>query len=491
MKCLISSGISVVIASLVFSQGAVAQDASQLFSANCAGCHGEGLAGGRGPSLFAEHLLAEHSDDELRGIVAVGIEAGGMPSFKDVLSGGQIALIVSYLRNRSGELKNEPVFVPNPDKQILRTRKQSVRIDMVAGGLDTPWGEAFLPDGRLLVTERSGHIRIIDHGKLLPDPVKGTPIPWVRQDGGYFDVAVHPDYRRNGWVYLSYSEVVPGYAGPVAETPTTAPPPSMTRIVRGRINSQGEWVDQQDIWKADPGFYTAINIHYGSRFLFDGKGHLFFSIGERGDMTNAQKLSTPLGKIHRINDDGSVPSDNPFVGQSGAVPTIWSYGHRNPEGLAFDPRTGLMWESEHGPTGGDEINIIEKGHDYGWGVATMGLQPGITQQHASGMDDPVTYYSPAIAPSGIEFYKGGRYPGWKNNLFLAALVGQKLLRYETAGRKIASEEVLFQQFGRTRSVITGPDGLLYVLVMNPTGRNTGMDLSAAVSGMVVRLMPVK
>ena len=491
MKCLISSGISVVIASLVFSQGAVAQDASQLFSANCAGCHGEGLAGGRGPSLFAEHLLAEHSDDELRGIVAAGIEAGGMPPFKDVLNGGQIAQIVSYLRNHSGELKNEPVFVPNPDKQILHTRKQSVRVDVVASGLDTPWGEAFLPDGRMLVTERSGHIRIIDHGKLLPDPVKGTPVPWVRQDGGYFDIAVHPDYRRNGWIYLSYSEVVPGYAGPVAEAPTTAPPPSMTRIVRGRINSQGEWVDQQDIWKADPGFYTAINIHYGSRFLFDGKGHLFFSIGERGDMTNAQKLSTPLGKIHRINDDGSVPSDNPFVARAGAVPTIWSYGHRNPEGLAFDPRTGLMWESEHGPTGGDEINIIEKGHDYGWGVATMGLQPGITQQHASGMDDPVTYYSPAIAPSGIEFYKGGRYPGWKNNLFLAALVGQKLLRYETAGRKIASEETLFQQFGRTRSVITGPDGLLYVLVMNPTGRNTGMDLSAAVSGMVVRLTPVK
>jgi glucose/arabinose dehydrogenase len=208
-------------------------------------------------------------------------------------------------------------------------------------------------------------------------------------------------------------------------------------------------------------------------------------------MTNAQKLSTPLGKIHRINDDGSVPADNPFIATPGAIPTIWSYGHRNPEGFAVDPATGLMWESEHGPTGGDEINIIEKGHNYGWGVVSMGLQPGITHQHEPGMDDPVTYYSPAIAPSGIAFDKGRRYPGWKGNLFLAALVGQKLIRYEIKGRKIASEETIFQQFGRTRAVIAGPDGLLYILVMNPTGRNTGVDLSAAVSGMVIRLVPVK
>jgi glucose/arabinose dehydrogenase len=489
MKRLVFSGMLFAGASLALPTDAAAQEAPQLFSANCAGCHGEGLAGGRGPSLFAQSLLAEHSDGELRRIIGTGIEANGMPSFKDVLKEDQIAQIVSYLRNRGGELQNQPVFVPNPDGQILRTRKQTVRIDVVAAGLETPWGEAFLPDGRLLVTERSGHIRIIDHDKLLRDPVKNTPVPWVRQDGGYFDIAVHPNYRKNGWIYLSYSEIAPGYSGPVDDATTI--PPTMTRIVRGRLNSRNEWVDQRDIWKANPGFYTAINIHYGSRFLFDGKGHLFFSVGERGDMTNAQKLSTPLGKTHRINDDGSIPADNPFVGRADAVPTIWSYGHRNPEGFAVDPATGLMWESEHGPAGGDEINIIEKGHDYGWGVATMGLQPGITQQHAPDMDDPIAYYSPAIAPSGIAFYKGNRYAGWKNNLFLAALVGQKLLRYEIAGRKITSEETLFQQFGRTRAVIMGPDGLLYVLVMNPTGRNTGVDLSASVSGMVVRLTPVK
>jgi glucose/arabinose dehydrogenase len=471
--------------------GAADLDAPHLFSANCAGCHGEGLGGGRGPSLFVERLLSTRTDDALRHTITEGIEAGGMPSFNDVLNAAQISQIVAYLRNRSGELKNIPEYIPDPDNQIIRGQKQAVKIEVVASGLDTPWGEAFLPDGRMLVTERGGHIRIIDHGKLLQQPVTGTPVPWVRQDGGFFDVAIHPDYKRNGWIYLSYSEILPGYSGPIPDATSTAPsPPTMTRIVRGRINGRNEWVDQQDIWKADPSFYTSSNIHYGSRFLFDGKGHLFFTIGERGDMSNAQKLSTPLGKIHRINDDGAVPPDNPFAGRPGAVPTIWSYGHRNSEGLSFDPMTGLLWESEHGPTGGDEINIIEKGHNYGWGVVTMGLQPGITHQHEPGMDDPITYYSPAIAPSGIGFYRGNRYPGWKNDLFAAALVGQKLIRYEIQDRKIAAQETIFQQFGRTRAVITGPDGLLYVLVMNPTGRDTGVEMSAAVSGMVIKLVPV-
>jgi len=286
--------------------------------------------------------------------------------------------------------------------------------------------------------------------------------------------------------------VVPGYTGtlppPGPLKPGASLPPSMTRIVRGRINANGEWVDQQDIFKAPDALYTPSVIHYGSRFLFDGKGHLFFSLGERGDMTNAQRLDNPLGKIHRVNEDGSIPADNPFVHTPGAIASIWTYGNRNPEGLSYDPRTGILWESEHGPTGGDEINILEKGHNYGWGVVSMGLQPGITLQHKDGMDDPITYYSPSIGPSGIVFNTGNKYPDWKNNLFLAALVGQKLFRYEISGRKITHQEILWDQFGRTREVIMGPDGLLYIIVQNSTGAN----MSTAVSspGMVVRLVPV-
>jgi glucose/arabinose dehydrogenase len=475
---------------------------AQLFAARCAGCHGADLSGGRAHSLFAADFLAAHSDAELHDTIANGIASADMPAFKGQIDDETIGKLLTYIRLQSGTLKAVAPFVPNPDGQILKTQKQTVKIEVVATGLDTPWGEAFLPDGRLLVTERSGHIRIIDKdGKLLPDPVKGTPVPWVRQDGGYFDIAVHPDYKNNGWIYLSYSEIVPGYDGPPPPAPdaprpargTPAPPlpPSMTRIIRGRINANNEWVDQQDIVHAPAPIYTSTIIHYGSRFLFDGKGHLFWTMGERGEMTNAQNLSVPLGKIHRINDDGTVPTDNPFVQLAGQDPTIWSYGHRNPQGLSIDPRSGLLWETEHGPTGGDEVNIIDKGKDYGWGVVTMGSQPGITKQHAPDMVDPIAYYTPSIGPSGMVFNTGNRYPGWKYNLFVAALIGQKLIRLEVKDRKIVAQETIFDQFGRTRDAIMGPDGLLYLLVQNPTGRGTAVPvMSAASPGIVMRLVPV-
>jgi glucose/arabinose dehydrogenase len=472
--------------------------AQQTYEKTCQGCHGTDLAGGRGPSLFSETLLNENSDAQLHDIIVNGTQ-NGMPSFKGQLDDATIYSVLAYLRIRSGTMSQLPAFVPDPQNVTLKTQKQTVKLEVVASGIDTPWGETFLPYGRMLVTERSGHIRIIDKsGHLLPDPVKNTPTPWVRQDGGFFDIAISPDYKRDGWIYLSYSEVMPGYTGalppanaarPAAGAPPIPNPPSMTRIVRAHLNARDEWVDQQDIFKADNSFYTTTVIHYGSRFLFDGKGHLFFSLGERGDQTNAQRLDTPLGKIHRVNLDGSIPADNPFVGTPGAVKSIWTYGHRNPEGLSFNPVTGDLWESEHGPTGGDEINIIQKGHNYGWGVVSMGLQPGIDHQHEPGMDDPVRYFTPSIGPSGITFLKGNKYPGWKNNLFLSALVGMRLYRFETSGQTVSHDEVIWDQFGRTRDVIEGPDGLLYVLIQNPTGRGTNVGMAAATPGAVVRLVP--
>jgi glucose/arabinose dehydrogenase len=263
----------------------------------------------------------------------------------------------------------------------------------------------------------------------------------------------------------------------------------MTVFIRGRINARNEWVDTQEIFRAPYSLYTPSGSHYGTRMVFDKQGFLYFSIGERGQQTNAQNLSIPLGKIHRVKDDGSIPADNPFVNTPGAIKTLWTIGNRNAEGLSYDPRTGLLWESEHGPTGGDEINVIVKGHNYGWGVASMGVQPGITKQHAEGMDDPVAYYTPTQAPSGINFYSGTKYPGWKNSLFVSMLAGQNLRRLEVKDGKVLSQEVIFNQFGRTRHVITGPDGLLYILIQNPTGGNTGVSLSATTPGMVIRLVP--
>ncbi len=422
----------------------------------------------------------------------------------------------------------KPELVPDPANQIVKSEKQTFKIEVVATGLETPWALAFLPDGRLLVTERPGRLRIIDRGKLLPDGVKGLPKVWEKQDGGMFDVEVHPQYSKNGWIYLSYSETLPGYTPPPPSaapppvpsapaapappaagagapgqppTPPTPPPagqgvgrgrggppdpPSMTVIMRGRINKNNEWIDQQILFRAPPEVYSSTNAHYGSRFIFDKQNHLFFSIGEKQQIADAQDLSKPTGKIHRVNDDGSVPEDNPFVNRPGAVPSIWSYGHRNPQGLAWDPVRGKLWESEHGPQGGDEINVIEPGHNYGWGVITNGMQPGITKRTEAGMESPIVYFTPSIAPSGIAFYSGSRYPGWKNNLFVSALAGQQLRRLEISGTTVTHQEVVFNQFGRVHDVIVGPDGYLYTTLQLP-----GRVLSASTPGMVIRLIPVK
>ena len=480
--------------------------AAQLFNEVCAGCHGATPAAGpRAASLLADTWLHGSDDESIARNIRDGFLEKGMPPFKDTMTDQQIWQVVAYLRTQTANLKDKPVYVPDPDGQVITSEKQTFRMEIIARNLETPWGLAFLPDGRLLITERPGRLRIVQDGKLLPEPVKGTPKVWEKQDGGLLDVEVHPDYARNGWVYLSYSETLPGYVAPppppppAADAPPPPPPPagagrgrggppdppSMTVIVRGKINKANEWVEQQLLFRAPDALYNSSNAHYGSRFIFDKTHHLFFSLGEKQQVLDAQDLSKPTGKIHRIHDDGTVPKDNPFVNRAGALPTIWSYGHRNPQGLAWDPVTGKLWESEHGPTGGDEINIIEPGHNYGWGVATRGTQNGITKRSEAGMDDPIVYYTPTIAPSGIAFYTGDKYPAWKNNLFVSALAGQQLRRLEIDGVKVVRQEPVFNQFGRVHDVVAGPDGLLYVTLQLP-----GQSLSQSTPGMVGRLVPV-
>lgn len=376
----------------------------------------------------------------------------------------------------------------DPANRIVKSEKQTFRIEVVATGLETPWGLAFLPDGRLLVTERPGRLRIIENGRLRPEPVAGTPKVWERQDAGMLDVAVHPQYSSNGWIYLAYTEVVPGYVAPPPAATRPPSPPSMTVVIRGKIDKEGRWVEEHVLYRAPPELYTSNGSHYGARFLFDRAGHLFYTLGERGNLANAQNLSSPLGKIHRVNDDGSIPKDNPFVSTPNAVASIWSYGHRNPQGLALDA-SGQLWASEHGPNGGDEINIVEKGKNYGWAVITMGVEKGITQRSHPGMEQPIVSYTPTLAPSGMIFYTGSRYPGWKDNLFVAALAGQQLRRLEIRGREVVHQEAVFQQLGRVRAVTTGPDGLIYALLQSPTGAGTGLGLAASTPGMVIRLVP--
>jgi glucose/arabinose dehydrogenase/mono/diheme cytochrome c family protein len=479
-----------------------ANPAAAWYSKHCASCHGTDLSGGRAPSLFNEAWLATMTDTRLTASIRDGLANTGMPAFGPVLNDDLIWQLVQYIRLQSGVLKTRSTFVADPSGVVLKTQKETVRLEVVADGLNTPWGLAFLPDGRLLVTERTvngGTLRIVDKGAVSV-PVAGTPKVHVQQDAGMFDVEVHPKYAENGWIYLSYAELLPGDTPPPPASPADPPAggrvgpvaPSMTTIVRGRINARHEWIEQQVIFRAPANLYTPDGTHFGSRFIFDREGHLFFSIGERGVMQHAQDLSNPIGKIHRVNDDGSVPKDNPFVSTPGAVPTIWSHGHRNPQGLSWDPRSGRLWESEHGPTAGDEINIIERGRNYGWGVATRGRQPGITKVSEPGMVDPVVYYIPTFAPSGMSFYSGDRYPGWKDtSLFVGGLAGQALRRLEIDGDKVTGQEVIFDQFGRVRDVVQGPDGYLYLALQYATGAGTGFGLVAPSPGLVARMVPVR
>ena len=461
---------------------------AQLFAEVCAGCHGATAEPGpRAQSLLAGKWLHGSDDEAIARNIRDGFPAAGMAPFKDSLTDQQIWQMVAYLRTQTASLKGKPPYVPDPDGQVIVSEKQTFKIEIVGRNLETPWGLAFLPDGRLLITERPGRLRIVERGVLLPDAVKGLPKVWEKQDGGLLDVEVHPDYARNGWIYLAYSETLPGFVPPAAPA-APADPPSMTVIVRGKINKANEWVDQQVLFRAPDAIYNTSNAHYGSRFIFDKDDHLFFTLGDKQRVMDAQDLTKPTGKIHRINDDGSVPKDNPFAQKPNtpALPTIWSFGHRNPQGLAWDPVTGKLWESEHGPNGGDEINVIEPGKNYGWGVITMGIEPGMTKRAEPGMEQPVVYYTPTIAPTGMTFYTGDKYPGWKNNLFVAALAGQQLRRLEISGSTVTHQEMVFQQLGRVRDVTVGPDGYLYVLLQRP-----GQQLSQSTTGMLARLLPAK
>jgi aldose sugar dehydrogenase len=472
---------------------------AMLYTERCAGCHGVDITGGRAPSLFDDVWTRVKTDDDMARIIAEGVPQTEMFPLKDTLTEQQIWQIVTYIRMAAGTMKPRPEFVASPDGIVIASEKHRFRMEVVAADLETPWGLAFLPDGRMLVTERPGRLRLVENGRLLP-PIAGTPKVWERQDAGMFDVAVHPQYEKTGWIYLSYAEPLPNYTPPPPPPEGAAPAPgrggrgpqppgipSMTVVVRGKINAKNEWVDQEFLYRPDsPELYTTNNTHFGSRFIFDPEGHLFYSIGERGVIMHAQDLSRPTGKIHRVHDDGRVPKDNPFVNHPGALPTIWSYGHRNPQGLAWDPVSGTLWSSEHGPQGGDEINIIEPGKNYGWGVITSGIQAGIDKRAAEGMEQPVVYFTPTLAPSGIAFYTGPHFPRWTNNLLVTGLAGQQLRRLEIAGDTVAHQEVLFNQFGRVRDVAVGPDGHLYVLLQAP-----GPQLSASTPGILARLVPVQ
>ena len=357
-------------------------------------------------------------------------------------------------------------FVPPASHgQAIKTQEHVVRLVKEVEGLEYPWGLAFLPDGRMLVTERPGRLRIVGKdGKLVSQAVAGLPQVAVHGQGGLLDVALHPRFTQNDLVYLSYA--ARGESG------------ISTEVARGRL-SANRLENVEVIFRQQP--KSGSGRHFGSRLVFDREGYLYITLGDRGDMERAQKADDHAGSVIRLHDDGRVPADNPFVGKPGWKPEKYTFGNRNIQGAALHPRTGQLWTHEHGPQGGDEVNVIRAGVNYGWPVITYGVNYGIGTKigegsHKPGMAQPLHYWVPSIAPSGMAFYTGNRFPAWRGDLFLGALRDQVLVRLKLDGDKIVSEERMLKNvLGRIRDVRSGPDGYLYLLTDESNGALTRIE----------------
>ncbi len=348
-------------------------------------------------------------------------------------------------------------------KAPARATKQALKVETYAKGLAYPWGLAFLPDGRLLVTERPGRMRLVGKDGRLSPPLGGLPAVWAAGQGGLLDVAIAPDFTSSKLVFFSLSE--PRGAGS-----------SATAVARARLVLEGDGGrldDAKVIFRQQPA--GGGGQHFGSRLVFARDGNLFVTLGDRGEKSKAQDLAMHYGKVLRLRPDGSVPPDNPFVGKPGALPEVWSYGHRNVQAAALHPVSGTLWTIEHGARGGDELNIPLAGRNYGWPVITYGrdysgakIGEGTAK---AGMEQPVYYWDPSIAPSGMAFYAGDLIPEWKGSLFVGALRGQALHRLVLDGDKVVGEETLLKDLGeRIRDVRAGPDGALWLLTDDPEGR---------------------
>lgn len=344
-----------------------------------------------------------------------------------------------------------------------QSEKLTFGVDTLSDKLTNPWAIEFLPDGRLLVTERAGEILIFQDGKQLEEKIQ-IPDVYAKGQGGLLDITLHPDYENNGWIYLSYAKKGEGGGGTV--------------IARTKLEGN-KFTQLEELFAAQP--LSESGVHFGSRIVFDQDGYMFFSSGERGTKENAQDLGNHLGKILRLHADGKVPDDNPFVGKAGAKPEIWSYGHRNPQGLVYNKETNTLWDVEHGPKGGDELNKVEKGKNYGWPVITYGINydgtPITDKTEQEGMEQPVTYWVPSIGPCGMTQVKGDKYDGWKDNFLVGALAFQHVARVEVKDGKYVGQEKLLDKVGRVRAVEESPDGYIYVLTEGP--------------GLLLRLVPVK
>ncbi len=437
--------------------------AAEKYKTICASCHGQKV------EMFVDRRwLHGNQRDSLIKSITYAFPGKEMPVFGEVFKPNEISDLADYILNAIEDGKKYR-FNEKPKSNVFVQNGITVKLDTVASGLDNPWGMSFLPDGGMLVTDRNGKFYRIDKNRQKT-LIEGAPKVLSAGQGGLLDVELHPKFVENGFVYLSYSKFKDSLGGKWA---TTA-------VMRAKLEGN-KLVNQQDIFVAQP--YQKTQHHYGSRLEFDRNGYLFVTVGERGQHESLipQKLNNDLGKVHRMFDDGRVPPDNPFVKNDTARKTIFSYGHRNPQGMAINPTTGEIWTHEHGPRGGDEINIPQAGKNYGWPVISYGINydgtvlTPLTQK--AGMEQPLHYWIPSIGPSGATFVTGDKYKAWKGDFLVGSMRFEYLNRCKIEGHKVVKEEILLKNIGRVRCVEMGLDGYIYVGVEQP--------------GFVFRLLPVE
>lgn len=462
------------------------------FNDNCGSCHGEDLRGTPlGTPLVGAPLRHGDTVKEIAASIANGFPATGMPRWSATLSESQVwnlALYVAEQRQGTTILDKRADIALALPAGAVQGERHAFRVEAVAEGLDAmPFSLALLPDGRILVSERMRGLRFVERDGRLSPYVTGTPPAYADSTmflgqvmglGWLLDAKPHPDYRKNGWIYLHHTDRCTDCN---ALSRKSKRPVSMNRLVRGRIRD-GAWVDEQVLWAADKEHYTdTSDLAAGGRIAFDGAGHVFFSVGMKAplDFMGIQDLSTPYGKIHRINDDGSIPADNPFVGRPGALPSTWTYGHRSPQGLEWNERSREAWNTEMGPRGGDELNRLRPGGNYGWPLFTSGVnydgRPvdvkkalGITLGEKD-VEFPVLDVTPAQALSSFVFYEGKAFRRWRGNVILGTLRATDLLRLELADGKVVHTEVLLRDLARFRDIEVGPKGEIYLLLENAGG----------------------
>lgn len=425
------------------------QSAEANYKEYCTSCHGEQLK-----TFIDRKWIYGNSWNEVYKAIKVGYPEDGMPAYDTTFTDKEIGELVDYILNGIENLTRDDFRKGSNWSGVVQSEEQDFQLDTLVSGLGIPWGLAFLPNNDMLITERSGKMHRFRAGEKLYT-IQGVPEVLDRGQGGLLDIEVHPDFEKNQWIYFSYSKPKDGKA-------TTA-------VMRAKL-VKDQLSEKRIIFEAQP--YLGTRHHYGSRLEFDQEGYLYISVGDRGRRDqNPQSLKNHCGKIHRIHDDGRIPKDNPFVDVKGAMGSIFSYGHRNPQGLALNPGSGQIWDTEHGPRGGDEINVIEKGKNYGWPVISYGINYNGTKftdlTEKEGMEQPISYWVPSIGACGMTFIHGGKYPNWEGDLLAGSLSFSYLERLEIEGNEVVGKEKLFPGIGRLRDVKMGNDGYIYFSAEDP------------------------